>query len=71
MLPREERVEEEEYDRDGFDEEDEHELVVNNRRYGGRFRRVRNREDETATFGGSTRRNCNTLFIKTIYINYF
>ena len=50
-------MEEEEYDGDGIDEEDERESVVNNRRYGGRFRGVRNRDNDTATFGGNTRRN--------------
>ena len=54
---REVRVEEEEYDGDGFDEEDERKSIVNNRRYGGRFRGVRNREEDTATFGGNARRN--------------
>ena len=55
--PREVRVEEEEYDGDGVDEEDERQSIVNNRRYGRRFRRVRNRDDETTTFGGNARRN--------------
>ena len=31
--------------------------MVNNRRYGGRFRGVWKRKDETATFGGNTRTN--------------
>ena len=48
---------EKEYDGDGFNEEDEQESIVNNKRYGGRCRRVRNREEDTATFGGNTRRN--------------
>ena len=51
------RVEEEDYDGDGFDEEDERESVVNNRRSGGRYTGVRNREKDTATFGGNTWRN--------------
>ena len=32
-------------------------MVINNRRYGGRFRGVRNKEYETATFGGNEKRN--------------
>ena len=50
-------MEEEEYDRDGFDEEDERESAVNNRRFGGRYRGVRNREEDIATFGGNAGRN--------------
>ena len=38
--PMEVRVEEKEYDGDKCDEEDERESVVNNKRYGGRFREL-------------------------------
>ena len=39
------RVEDEEYYRDVFDEEEDWDLIVSNRRYGGQFREARNRED--------------------------
>ena len=60
-VPSREVIVEEEYDGDGFDEEDEWESVVNNRRYDRRYRRVRNREKDNATFGGNTRRNARTV----------
>ena len=47
----------EEFEGDEFDDEDEQEWVDNNRRYGGRYRGVRNREDGAAIFGGDARRN--------------
>ena len=50
-------MEDEEYDGDGFDEEDDRGSMVGNRRHGGRFREVRNREVEPTTFGGNARRN--------------
>ena len=50
-------MEEEYYDGDGFDEKDERESVVNNRRYVGRVRGVRNGEEDTSTFGRNARRN--------------
>ncbi|RVX04728.1 hypothetical protein CK203_024994 [Vitis vinifera] len=43
--PREERVEDEEYYYVGFDEEDDRDSIVGNRRYGGQFREARNWED--------------------------
>ena len=52
--PRKVRVEDEEYDGDGFDEEDDRASMVGNKRHGGRFREVRNEHD---TFGGNVRRN--------------
>ena len=54
---REVRVEDEEYDGDGSNEEDDRGSMVGNRRHGGQFREVGNREDELATFGGNARRN--------------
>ena len=39
------QVEEEEYERDGFEDEIDHDSVVSGRRYGGRLREARNRED--------------------------
>ena len=36
---------EEEYEGDGFEDEIDHDLVVSDRRYGGRLRDARNRED--------------------------
>ena len=39
------RVEEEEYEGDGFEDGIDHDLVFNDRRYGGRLRESRNRED--------------------------
>ena len=41
-----------EFDGDGYDEEDEHEWVDNKRRYGGRYRDVRNREDGLLSLEG-------------------
>ena len=38
-------VEEEEYERDGFEDGIDHDLVVSDRRYGGRLREARNRKD--------------------------
>ncbi|RVW87095.1 hypothetical protein CK203_048337 [Vitis vinifera] len=43
--PREVRVQDEEYYGGGFDEEDDRDSIVGNRRYGGRFKEVRNQED--------------------------
>ena len=57
VLPRGIGVEEKEYDGDGFGKEDEHESIVNNKRFGGRHRGVRNREEDTTTFGRNVRRN--------------
>ncbi|KAA8521351.1 hypothetical protein F0562_012030 [Nyssa sinensis] len=45
VQPREVRVEDEEPYGAGFDEEDDQDSVVGNRRHGGWFREVRNRED--------------------------
>ena len=42
---REVRVEDEEYYGDSFDEEDDRDSIVGNRRYGGRFGKVGNQED--------------------------
>ena len=42
---------------DDFDEENEWEWVNNNRRYGGRYKGVRNREDGPTIFGWDARRN--------------
>ena len=39
------RVEDEEYYGDSFDEEDDRDSIVGNRRYDGQFREARNRED--------------------------
>ena len=39
------RVEEEEYEGDGFEDEIDHDSVVSDKRYGGRLREARNRED--------------------------
>ena len=39
------RVEKEEYFGEGFDDENDRESIGNHRRYGGRYREVRNRED--------------------------
>ena len=39
------RVEEEEYEGDGFEDGIDHDLVVSGRRYEGRLRAARNRED--------------------------
>ena len=36
---------EEEYEGDGFKDDIDHDLVVSDRRYGGRLKEVRNRED--------------------------
>ena len=47
----------EEFDGDDLDEGDEHEWVDNNRKYGGRYKGVRNREDGAAIFGGNAKRN--------------
>ena len=47
----------EEFDGDGYDEGDEPKCVDNNRRYGGWYRGVRNREDVATIFGGNARRN--------------
>ena len=47
----------EEFDGNKFDEEDEQEWVDHNRRYGGQYRGVRNRENGAAIFGGDARRN--------------
>ena len=44
VQPREVRVEDEEYYGGGFDEEDDRDSIVSNRRYDGRFREARNRE---------------------------
>ena len=38
-------VEEEEYEGDGFGDEIDHDSVVGDRRYGGRLREARNREN--------------------------
>ena len=54
---RNEEDEPKEYDGDDYDEEDERGEINNNRRYGGRHRGVRNREDRAAIFGGGARRN--------------
>ena len=54
---RNEEGEYEEFEGDEFDEEDEQEWVDNNRRYGGRYKGVRNREDVVTIFGGDVRRN--------------
>ena len=45
VQPREVRVKDEEYYGGGFDEEDDRDSIVSNRRYDGRFREARNRED--------------------------
>ena len=47
----------EEFEGDEFDEEDDQEWVDNKRRYGGRHRGVRNREDVVVIFRGDVRRN--------------
>ena len=39
------RVEEDEYDGNGFEDENDHNLAVGDRRYGGRHREARNQED--------------------------
>ena len=39
------RVEEDEYDGNGFEDENDHDSAVDDRRYGGRHREVRNQED--------------------------
>ena len=39
------RLEEEEYEGDGFEDEIDHDSVVSGRRYGGRLREARNQED--------------------------
>ena len=45
-LPRKRvRVEEEEYEGDGFEDEIDHNTVISDRRYGGRLREAMNRED--------------------------
>ena len=38
------RAEDEKYFGEGFDEEDDRDSIINNRRYGGRFRKAWNRE---------------------------
>ena len=38
-------VEEKEYDGNGFEDEKDHDSIVGDRRYGGRYREDRNRED--------------------------
>ncbi|PKI67549.1 hypothetical protein CRG98_012133 [Punica granatum] len=45
VQPREVRVEDEDNYGAGFDEEDDRDSIVSNRRPAGRFREVRNRED--------------------------
>ena len=45
VQPREVRVENEEYCGGSFDEEDDRDSIIGNRRYGGRFREARNWED--------------------------
>ena len=45
VQPREVRVEDEEYYGGNFDEEDDWDSIVGNRRYGGWFREFRNQED--------------------------
>ena len=45
----------EKFESDEFDDEDKQEWVDYNKRYGGQYRGVRNREDEPATFGGDAR----------------
>ena len=46
MLPRRRVcVEEDEYDGNGFEDENDHDLAVGDRRYGGRHREARNQED--------------------------
>ena len=47
----------EECDGDGYDEEDEQDWVNNNRRFGGRYRGVKNREYGDAIFGGNASKN--------------
>ena len=47
----------EEFDGDGYDEEDEQEWVDNNRRHGGRYKGVKYREDGAAIFRGDARRS--------------
>ena len=43
--PREVRVQDEEYYGGGFDEEDDRDSIVGNRRYGEQFREARNQEN--------------------------
>ena len=38
------RVEEEEYEGDGFEDKIDHDSIVSEKRYGGRLREARNRE---------------------------
>ena len=45
VQPREVRVEDEEYYGGGFDEEDDRDSIVGNRRYGEQFREARNQEN--------------------------
>ena len=45
VQPRDVRVEDEEFDGNGFEEEDDQNSINSNRRYGGQFREARNRED--------------------------
>ena len=45
VKPREVRLENEEYYGVSFDDEDDQDLIVGNRRNGGQFREARNRED--------------------------
>ena len=45
VQPRGVRAEDEEYFGEGFNEEDDRDSIINNRRYGGRIREARNRED--------------------------
>ena len=45
VQPREVRVEDEEYCGGSFDDEDDRDSIIGNRRYGGRFREARNWED--------------------------
>ena len=39
------RMEEEEYEGDGFEDEIDHDYVISDKRYGGRLREARDRED--------------------------
>ncbi|PKI64182.1 hypothetical protein CRG98_015428 [Punica granatum] len=58
VQPRELRVEDKENYGAGFDEENVRDSVVSNRRHGGRFREVRNRENNNL---GSVRTRMRTL----------
>ena len=60
--------ENDELEGDEFDDEDDQEWVDNNRRYGGQYRGVRNREDGAAIFGRDARRILGELIIEKIVV---